>query len=98
MAVAGKRKLVVGSRHLPSVQRPEKQMESSGVAVEPERPSSVVVTVQNLVRAVADTETEADVGVVTMGNRPESVYSWVVGRFGSCRRDYGCGPKVCEKQ
>lgn len=98
MAVAEESKFVVGSRHLPSVRRPEKRMESSGVAVGFEQQAVGVVTVQSLARAVEDMKTKANAGVAAVGNSPEQVYSWVVGRLESCRRGCGCGSKVCKKQ
>jgi len=97
VAVAGESKVVVGSRHLPSMQQPEKRMESSGVAVGLERPSGVV-TVQSLARAVEDMKTKANVGVVAVEYSPGQVCSWVVGWLASCRRDCGCRSKVCEQQ
>lgn len=98
MAVAGESKVVVGSRHLPSMQQPEKRMELSGVAAGLGRPSGGVVTVQSLARAVGDMKTKANVGVLAVEYRPGQVCSWVVGWLASCRRGCGCRSKVCEQQ
>lgn len=77
VAIVEEWKVVVGSRHLPSVRRPRKRMESSGVAVGFARPSSAVLTVQSLVRVAEDMK--KNVGVAAVDNSPGWVDRWVAG-------------------
>ena len=76
-AVVGEWKVVVRSRHLPSVRQPRKQMESSGVAVGLERLSSAVLTVQSLARAVEGMKTKTKDDYVAV----DDGLGWVDARF-----------------